>query len=337
MAQTHTHISDGFERPVTYVRISVTDRCNFRCVYCTPPDGIDLEPRDQILTFEEIVAIVRALAEVGVRRARLTGGEPLVRGQLHRLIERLAQIENIEEVSLTTNAHLLERKVDGLFSAGLRRVNVSLDTLERSRFARITRGGNLDRVLSAIDCSVGAGLQTKTNTVVIRQENCHEIIDITRYAIAHGFVARFIEFMPIGARTEWSTTRLVKADEIREILARHYRLEPCGREPGRGPAKYWRLFGDETPAEGARVGIIGAVSECFCESCNRIRLTSQGGLRPCLADDREVDLRSILRSGGSQEDLLYAIRNSLTRKRAAHPFLESHLRATRKQMASIGG
>jgi cyclic pyranopterin phosphate synthase len=332
-----SYLSDRFERRVTYLRLSVTDRCNYRCVYCMPAAGIDYMPHRDLLSFEEIETIVRALAAVGVRRVRLTGGEPLVRRDLSVLVEKLCGIPGIDEVVMTTNAHILERHIGDLVAAGLSGINISLDSLKPDRFAEITRGGDVGKVIAGIEAAKEAGLGPKLNAVAIRNVNHDELLDLVRFSIERGVVLRFIEFMPIGAETIWPDAGCLPAADIRAELATRYRLEAEPFKNGRGPARYWRLFGADAPPEGHRVGIIAAVTECFCSDCNRIRLTSQGGLRACLADDREVDLRDILRSGGNAEDLRAAVRRALFAKNETHAFVLGGGNVTEKQMVSIGG
>jgi GTP 3',8-cyclase len=331
-------LEDTFARRVTYLRLSVTDRCNYRCVYCMPAEGLEYLPHRELLTFEEIEAIVAALAKVGVRRVRVTGGEPLVRRDLPALIGRLARVEGIDEVLLTTNAHMLEQSATALVEAGLSGINISLDSLDPERFARLTRGGNLGRVLRGLAAIREAGLsRIKLNAVVIRGFNDDELLDLFRFSADEDVVLRFIEFMPIGADTVWGDDACVTAQEMREQLARHYDLVPEGHKLGKGPARYWRLFGEGLPAWGHPVGVISAVTECFCSDCNRIRLTALGGLRACLADDTEVSLRDVLRGGGSADDIVEAVVRALRLKKATHAFELDGDSVTVKQMVSIGG
>jgi cyclic pyranopterin phosphate synthase len=332
-------LTDGFNRRVTYLRLSVTDRCNYRCVYCMPEHGITYVPHRELLTFEEIEQVVAALVQAGIRRVRVTGGEPLVRRDLPVLVERLAALAGIDEVVLTTNAHLLEVYAEELAAAGLAAINISLDSLRRERFARITRGGDVERVLRGVEAARRAGIpRVKLNAVVIRGFNEDEIEDLVRFSVEHDAVARFIEFMPIGEDTIWGRPNaVVPAAEMREALGRRWDLVAEGTKPGKGPAKYYRLFGEGMPSWGHPVGIIAAVTECFCADCNRIRLTAQGGLRACLADDREVNLRDILRAGGSQQDLIAAAQAALSGKLESHAFRLDGDNVTIKQMVSIGG
>lgn len=330
--------SDRFQRNVTYLRLSVTDRCNYRCTYCVPVDGVALGPSTALLSFEEIEILVAAMARVGVNRVRLTGGEPLSRRQLPLLISKLSTIEGVDEVLMTTNAHALETCVDELAGAGLAGVNISLDTIRPDRFRQITRGGNLERVLRGLRAAKRAGFGTvKINAVVILGFNDDEILELTRFAVDEGVVLRFIEFMPVGVDTVWHRNSWLPAAEIKRVLAREYTMAPGPHQPGIGPARYWRLHGKGMPPEGGVVGIIAAMSEGFCDSCNRVRLTAQGGLRVCLADDNEVDLRAVVRSGGGEPEILKAVQQALYRKNESHHFHEPGANGANKEMVKIGG
>ena len=331
---------DRFGRKVTYLRLSVTDRCNFRCLYCMPEEGVPLRPNDELLSFEEIAQVVGVLAREGVRRVRVTGGEPLVRKELPTLIRKLARLPGIEEIVLTTNGFLLDRHAAALREAGLSEVTVSLDTLDPARFSHVTRRGELGRVLEGIKAAQAAGFgPIKLNAVLIRGFNDDEVLSLTEWAIERGHVLRFIEFMPIGEDTLWAQVRgggCVPQAEVLAVLGARWRLTPQGMRPGAGPSRYWGLEGPGAP-HGARVGVISAVTECFCDACNRLRLTPQGGLRACLADDREVALRALLRQGCDEETLAQAVRRALWGKEAAHSFTLEGGAVTRKQMVSIGG
>lgn len=332
---------DRFGRRVTYLRISVTDRCNFRCVYCMPEEGIEHVPRPELLTYDEIVTIATVFARHGVRRIRLTGGEPLVRAELGLLIEKLKSIDGIERVAMTSNAFLLGRHVEALREAGLDSVNISLDSLDPETFEKMTRIGDLQRVLDGIDAAIDAGFEVKLNAVVVRGKNDHEVADLVEYAAQRGAIMRFIEFMPIGGDTDWGENACVPAQEIRDRLGERWEMIPDPSRYGTGPARYWRVHGPQTPSTGWPFGIISAVTECFCADCNRMRITPQGGLRACLADDREVNLRDALRLAPSPEQGNEAvealIRESLFGKRETHDFDIDGDAVTDKRMHSIGG
>jgi len=330
--------TDRFDRQVTYLRVSVTDRCNFRCVYCMPEEGIEFTHRSRLLTFEELARIVRVFAEQGVRRVRLTGGEPTLRTDLELLVRAIAETDGIEEVAMTTNAFLLPRKAEPLREAGLSSLNISLDSLRPERFRELTRVGTLERVERGIEAARKAGYPSiKLNAVVMRGFNDDEIVELAEWAIARDLVMRFIEFMPIGGdAVRWGQYGCVPAEEMRAVISSRYQLEPApGVKKGAGPARYWRATGPST--DGALIGFISAVTNCFCEDCNRVRITPEGKLRACLADDAEVDLRAVLRGGGSDEELRAAIREALAGKRLTHRFEEGMGGATDRVMTTIGG
>jgi cyclic pyranopterin phosphate synthase len=337
------NLTDRFGRKVTYLRISITDRCNFRCVYCMPADGIPHAPRDEVLSYEEVCELVEVFAAEGVNRVRITGGEPLVRADVPRLVEMLKGIDGIDKVAMTTNAFLLRRYAQELRDAGLDSLNISLDTLDPDRFKEITRVGSLERVLDGIEAAREAGFdQIKLNAVIVGGFNDDEMPDLVRFALERGLIMRFIEFMPIGD-TVWAEGKgdCVPAKKMREVIGQHWTLEADATRYGKGPARYWRLHGPDTPAEGHPFGIIAAVTECFCDACNRVRLTSQGGLRACLADDNEVDLKAPLRTIEAPKERRQAIeeciRLSLYGKKETHAFDIDGGSVTNKQMTAIGG
>lgn len=302
---------DDFGRAINYLRVSVTDRCNLRCVYCMPAGGIDKQTHGEILRYEEIALVVRAAAELGVRKVRLTGGEPLARLGLPDLVRMLAAIPGIDDLSMTTNGTLLARYAQALAEAGLRRVNISLDTLRPERFEQITRFGRLDDVWAGMAAAQAAGLAPiKLNMVVVRGINDDEVVDLARRTLSDGWHVRFIELMPIGANVGWAGDGTVPIKEVRgQIEASLGPLEATDANlpAGNGPARYYRL-----PGAAGTVGFIGAMSEHICRTCNRLRLTADGRLRPCLMSDDELDLRPALRAGvdleAMKEILLRAIR-----------------------------
>ncbi len=307
-----TRLSDSFQRPLNYLRISVTDRCNLRCTYCMPSEGISLMPHEDILSYEEICIVARAAAELGIVKVRLTGGEPLVRAELTNLVAMLARIEGIDDISLTTNAVLLQCCADELKSAGLRRVNVSLDSLRSDRFQRITRVGNLDDVLGGIEAARQAGLDpVKTNTVVVRGMNDDEVLDFARLTIEDEWHVRFIEYMPFSNGKKVDHL-LVPVSEIKQRIETLSKLEPS-LSSGGGPARYFRL-----PGARGTIGFISPVSEHFCRSCNRLRLTADGKLRPCLFSDTEIDLREPLRQGAAADDIKRLIQEAASCKPEGH-------------------
>lgn len=338
-------LSDRFGRQVTYLRISITDRCNFRCVYCSPAEGIEHSARPELLTYEEIQEAVEIFAEHGVRKVRITGGEPLVRADVPELVGRLSGIEGIEHVAMTTNAFLLGRHARALRDAGLNSINISLDSLDAENFEELTRIGGLDRVLEGIDAAQREDFDLiKLNTVVIRGFNDDEILELVRFAAEKDLILRFIEFMPLGQETVWTETdetSCVPASEIRAVLRSVWDLSPDEERYGSGPAKYWRVEGPGLPEDGHTIGLIGAVTECFCENCNRMRMTPKGKLRACLADDREISVRTPLRTLAEPAERRAGIEEAIARalggKKATHDFDLEGDSVTHKAMTAIGG
>lgn len=321
---------DRFGREIEYLRISVGDRCDLRCIYCRA--GVpDLSPKGEVLSFEEIVALVRVAGEFGVKRVRLTGGEPLIRRGIVRLVELLKERCDLIDLSLTTNGTRLGRLARELKRSGLDRVNVSLDTLRPDRFRTITRGGDLGEVLFGIERAAEVGLSpVKLNTVAMRGVNDDEFLDLACFALQRGFVLRFIELMPIGeaVRDGFWREAFIGVDEIRRRLSRELSLIPEPRAEGAGPARYFRAEG----LPGA-VGFIPAISYPFCNSCNRLRVTATGELRPCLACDAGFPLRDALRRGdldAVREAFAAAIRG----KPSGHRWHEA---PTRTGMDALGG
>lgn len=333
---------DRYGRKVTYLRVSVTDRCNFRCVYCMPEEGIEHVARPELLTFRELVDLVTIFAQHGVTRVRLTGGEPLVRADICELVGLLRDIDGIDEVVMTTNAFLLARYAATLQEAGLTGLNISFDSTRPETFKRLTRIGDMQRVIDGIRAAKAAGIErVKLNAVVIGGENDDELTDLVEFAHREGTIMRFIEFMPIGGETGWGREACVTARQMRARLAERWDLQPDERSYGTGPARYWRARGDGLGADGAIFGIISAVTECFCSDCNRVRITPQGGLRACLADDRETALRDAMRLAPTHEDGLVAaeqlIRAALFGKKESHAFDLDGGAVTQKSMTAIGG
>lgn len=322
-------IPDSFGRSIDYLRISVTDRCNLRCIYCMPPEGVPQIAHSEILTYEEIRAVVRAAAELGINKVRLSGGEPLVRADLPKLIWMLCKVRGIEELSLTTNGVLLKEYARELKQAGLTRVNVSLDTLKPDKFRHITRLGKLEAVLAGIEAARGAGFElVKINTVVMRGINDDEILDFARMTYKDGWHIRFIELMPFKGVAEF-----VPSSELRQHVSQLGKLEPCTPVAGNGPAMYYRLAG----AKGT-IGFIDPITEtAFCSRCNRMRLTSDGKLRPCLLGEDEIDLKVALRNNASMEELKHLILKAVASKPARHHLGEGKTRLVNRKMSQIGG
>lgn len=326
---------DRFGRQITYLRVSVTDRCNFRCVYCMPPAGIQWQPHEKILRYEEIYDVVLLAAEHGVREVRLTGGEPLVRAGLPALVSMLSSIPGVDDISLTTNGLLLEKTVEKLVEAGLTRLNISLDTLDAQRYARITRGGDFSRVWRGIRAAESAGISLiKLNMVVMRGINDDEVEKMARLTQEHPWVVRYIELMPIQNQHHWGKDLPGPAEafiSVGEILDRMagLGLEPVNSRKGQGPALEYRL-----PGSLGKIGFISPLSEeMFCSRCNRLRLTADGNLRPCLMSELEVPLRDALRRG---EDILPILQQAVALKPASHSL--AHQRTPNgRTMAQIGG
>jgi len=327
-----TGLCDSFQRPINYLRISVTDRCNLRCIYCMPAAGVCRMSHQDILTYEEIYTVAQAAAELGINKIRLTGGEPLVRLGLAKLVQMLKRIDTIDDISLTTNGILLSRYVAELKQAGLKRVNISLDTLKPERFRLITRSSyGLNDVLAAIDTARAAGLSpVKINMVVMAGINDDEIIDFANKSLSEEWHVRFIEFMPTAGLSN-ATLHFVSADDIRKSLEQLGELEPCLPAIGNGPARYFRF-----PDARGTVGFITPVSEHFCFRCNRLRLTADGKLRPCLLADDEVDLKQPLRSGISRDGLKKLIKTAVTQKPLQHQLADGY-RLEGRPMTQVGG
>ncbi len=293
------NVVDTFQRPLKDLRLSVTDRCNYRCNYCMPLDEYAWSPKEELLTYEELVRLVGIFLELGVEKVRLTGGEPLVRSDLEDLVRALSALEGLDDVSLTTNGALLADKAEGLRAAGLGRINVSLDTLRADRFAELTRRGNLAQVLDGIDRARTAGLAPiKINTVVMRGVNEDEILDVVEYCRDRDFELRFIEFMDVGNANNWTMERTVTKREILDTIGARYRLEAVGRPDGRAPAEEFRFLDT-----GQVLGIIGSVTEPFCSSCTRARMTADGRFVTCLFSESGFDLRTPMRGGASDEEI----------------------------------
>ncbi len=329
---------DRFGRTLGYLRVSVTDRCNLRCVYCMPMEGIESKPREVILHSEEIARIVEAAANIGFRAIRITGGEPLVRKGVVGLVRRLARIPGIDEVSMTTNATLLSSCARDLANAGLKRVNISLDSLQPERFRRITRLGNLQNAWEGIAAAKAAGLTPlKINAVVIRGFNDDEIVDLARLTLEHPWHVRFIEVMPIAGAAKWGEgmpepgKRLVTVEEMRRRLIVLGPLQPDEGPQGHGPARYYRL-----PKAQGTLGFISPISDHFCASCNRLRLTADGHLRPCLFSEQGVYCRPALTEGASLSELEALIQQAANLKPERRPSLADGAIQS-SAMSMIGG
>ena len=323
-------LTDAFGRVHRDLRISVTDRCSFRCTYCMPEDGLPWLPREQVLTFEEIERVARLCVErFGFRSIRLTGGEPTVRASLPTLVGQLAALD--VDLSMTTNGATLGVLAPALKAAGLRRVNVSCDSLRRDRFAALTRRDALPAVLDGIEAALGAGLSpVKVNVVCIEGINDDEVVDFARFGRARGVEVRFIEFMPLDADHAWERGSVVPGERIVATIDAAFPLRPEGR--GSEPAETWAYVDG-----GGRVGVVPSVTAPFCSRCDRVRLTADGRLRNCLFSVEETDLRALLRDGAGDDDLADAVRRCVADKAAGHGIGTATFVAPPRSMSQIGG
>jgi len=328
-----TPLTDQFKRPITYLRISVTDRCNLRCVYCMPEEGLPWIQKAEILTFEEIARIVEAGAAIGVRSIRLTGGEPLIRRDLPKLVRMLDAIPGIDDIALSTNGMMLADQIDALVDAGLRRVNISLDTLREDRFFAIARRPGLDRVLAGIDAALRAGLEpVKINCVVMRGRNDDELADLAALTRDRAIFVRFIELMPVEDNLDLQRDAYVSADEMLARISEIGELARVDGPPGNGPARYFAFRG----ARGA-VGVISPLSHDYCERCNRVRLSADGRLRLCLFGDQHIDLRTPVRTGASRDDLMSIFHGSMLIKPERHHLRLGEQSSRMRAFSEIGG
>ncbi|MBN1190417.1 MAG: GTP 3',8-cyclase MoaA [Dehalococcoidales bacterium] len=330
-----TGLSDSFQRPINYLRVSVTDRCNLRCVYCMPEDGVPWLPHNNILSYEEFITIIRAGAEMGISKIRLTGGEPLVRAGIVDFVRMIHDVPGIEDIAMTTNGVMLSRFAADLKEAGLTRVNVSLDTLRADRFDRICRGAKsgakISDVLESLETARKAGLNpVKINVVVMSGVNDDEIVDFARKTLDEEWHVRFIELMPYSGQ-DIQIPDGISAHDIKKRLDPLGKMEPFRHTYGNGPAKYFRL-----PGAKGTIGFITALSDHFCFKCNRLRLTADGKLRPCLMSETMIDLREPLRSGISADRVKELIKAAVSVKPLGHT-LTSGYRPTDRPFCQVGG
>lgn len=337
-----SQLVDRFGRVHRDLRISVTDRCNFRCTYCMPENGLEWLQRSEVLTFEEIERLARILVEAfGVDSIRITGGEPTLRSHLPRLVARLAALAvdgRPIDLAMTTNGVLLARQAAALRTAGLRRINVSLDTLRRDRFIELTRRDALHDVVAGIDAAVAAGFESvKVNAVVMHGVNDDEVLDLATFGRERGVEMRFIEFMPLGADDGWERGRVVGRDEIVATIDERFPLVPVSR--GVAPAERFRYVdgGGSGGLGGAHVGVIASVTEPFCASCDRVRLSAEGAMRNCLFALDEHDLRGPLRSGASDSELAALMAECVDGKWAGHAINQVHFIRPARSMSQLGG
>lgn len=325
---------DTLGRVHTNLRISVTDRCNIRCFYCMPDENVRFLPRQEILSFEEIERFAKVAARLGVNKLRLTGGEPLVRAELHKLVERLAAIEGIDDIALTTNGILLAEQAQALKDAGLTRINISLDALTAETFRQIARRDGLDRVLAGIHAAQRVGFERiRLNAVAIKGVTEPEVVPLANFARNHGMEMRFIEFMPLDAENHWQHDQVLTGEEIRCKLEDAIGpLKPADRPDKSQPATDFRF------ADGrGTIGFINPVTQPFCEDCNRLRLTAEGKVRNCLFSTVEWDAREVLRGGGSDDDLIALLRACIRAKKPGHGIDSSDFIKPQRAMYQIGG
>ena len=328
-----TPLVDNFGRTHDNLRISVTDRCNIRCFYCMPEEGVKFQAQEQILSFEEIERFVRVAASLGVRKLRITGGEPLLRRDLPTLIRMLSAVEGIQDLALTTNGVLLADHAQALYDAGLRRLNVHLDTLDRARFQKITRRDDFDRVMAGIDAAQRIGYRVKINAVAVKDLVEPDIVPLARFGRERGIEIRYIEFMPLDAQGLWGNKHVLTADEMIAMISREIgALREIPEQDPRAPATEYE-FVDGVGS----VGFIASISRPFCLNCNRIRLTADGHFRYCLFAIEELDLKALLRDGSSDEKIAAAMREWVKAKWIGHEINSAKFVAPPRPMYSIGG
>jgi len=321
-----TGICDGFQRGISYLRISVTDRCNLRCIYCMPPEGVEQVPHGEILSFEEIMLVVRASVELGISKIRVTGGEPLVRSGIVELVRMISSISGVKDISMTTNGVLLEKYARELVSAGLHRINISLDTLKFDRFSQITRTGTLADTLKGLKAARDAGLNpVKINVVPMQGINDDEILDFAKMTLEAGWHVRFIELMPLNRAAEF-----IPSSVLRQRIETLGPLQPFYGITGNGAAKYFRL-----PGAAGTIGFISPVSAPFCEECNRLRLSATGMLFPCLFSENGFDVKTPIRNRADTEAMKRLLTAAIAAKPEKHHLAEGNRIDTK--MSSIGG
>jgi cyclic pyranopterin phosphate synthase len=333
MMETPFQLTDARKRRLNYLRISVTDRCNLRCMYCMPRGGVPKLPHGDILSYEEVLRLAKIATGLGIDKIRITGGEPLVRKGIIDFLSRIASVSGVKDLALTTNGVLLEENLDRLRAAGLRRINVSLDSLRPDRYAGITGRDCFDQVWRAIRTAPEKGFHpVRINMVVMRGVNDDEVVDFARLSLLYPYHVRFIEYMPIGTSDLKGSLRHIPSSEIKERVARLGNLLPVPKDMYDGPAERFRLEG--APGE---IGLISAMSHHFCHACNRLRLTARGRLRPCLLSDHELDVVTPLRSGASDEELAGIFLEAALNKPGAHGLQPSSSPEVSGHMWSIGG
>jgi cyclic pyranopterin phosphate synthase len=324
--------TDRYGRQINYLRVSVTDRCNLRCIYCMPPEGIPLMSHGDILRYEEITRLARLAHELGFTKFRITGGEPLVRKGVPDLVRELARLDENVDLAITTNGVLLAKYAEELKAAGLRRVNISLDTLNRERFQQITRFDFFDEVMDGIHSAIEVGFDpVKINVVVVRSVNDDEVLDFVEMTKDQPLWVRFIELMPFS-RNNWRHEDFVSADEIRKNIKAHYQLAEVGRPDASAPAIDYRVEGHK-----GRIGLIAPLSGKFCDLCNRLRLTADGRLLPCLHSAIEIDIKTPMREDASDNELKLILREAMLAKPKGHTLCRDNFERTGRAMSKVGG
>ncbi|MBN2105776.1 MAG: GTP 3',8-cyclase MoaA [Deltaproteobacteria bacterium] len=324
---------DTYNRHISYLRISVTDRCNLRCIYCMPKEGLSPIGHDDILRYEEILRVARSAAQKGISKIRVTGGEPLVRRGIIDFIGELNRIPGIADLSITTNGVLLEACAEPLYRAGMRRINISLDTLNPEKYKKITRGGDINSVLVGISKARQAGFAPiKINVVAMRNVNDDEAVEFARLTLDRPVHIRFIEFMPVAGQTLWEEAQFISSEELQERIRAIGTLIPLDADQKAGPAKMFQLEG----AQG-KLGFITALSNHFCATCNRLRLTADGKLRACLFSDDETDVKPLLRGSCSDDELSRVIDQVIRSKPQRHDIHEATFKKCSRTMSAIGG
>ena len=328
---------DKYDRDINYLRVSITDRCNLRCTYCRPKEGISLKGHDDILRYEEIIRIVSQTVKMGMIKVRLTGGEPLVRRGFVEFARDLKKIKGLQDISLTTNGILLDQYAEDIFKAGITRINISLDSLNKDKYFQITRGGYLDDVFRGIAAAEKAGFSPiKINTVVIKGFNDDEVLDFAQLALKKPFQIRFIEIMPISEVNANQPKDFLPTNLLFDKIRKHFKLEPLAGKKNKsdGPAKIYKVKGGL-----GEIGFINPVSDHFCSTCNRLRLTADGKLRACLLKDEEIDLRAALNRHCDDDELAGLIRQAILLKPEKHDLdcTDRHLKKCHRDMSDIGG
>ena len=328
---------DKYDRDINYLRVSITDRCNLHCTYCRPKEGISLKGHDDILRYEEIIRIVSQTVKMGLIKVRLTGGEPLVRRGFVEFAAALKQVQGLQDISLTTNGILLNQYAEDIFKAGITRINISLDSLDKDKYFQITRGGHIDDVFRGIAAAEKAGFSPiKINAVVMKGFNDDEVLDFAQLALKKPFQIRFIEIMPISEVNANQPEDFMPTNQLFDRICKHFKLEPLAGKKNKtdGPARIYKVKGG--PGE---IGFINPVSDHFCSTCNRLRLTADGKLRACLLKDEEIDLRAALSRHCDDDELAGLIRQAILLKPEKHDLdcTDRHLKKCHRDMSDIGG